>query len=540
MKIENIEVLDAELIERGEKELRNVQRYAVSKKGMVSTQHYRATEAGVEMLEQGGNAVDAAVAAAFALGVCEPASSGLGGQTMMLLHLEEKRQKIALDGSSRAPNRVRTEKLVKKRQRQRGYSATTVPSTPAVLDYVLKTYGTMPLSEVLKPAIRLAEDGFVVSELFHLLSKREHKRLRRYNSGDVFLTPGRQPYKPLSVLNQPALANTLKILAKKGTHDFYLGSIAAKIDEDMEKNGGYLRRDDLAHIPDPVERKPLSGKFKSMRIMTMPPPGAGRTLIEILNILENFTEKELNLEKKRGLLRLIEATRQSQIDRKDRPYDPSLYSQVEEKLMIRMEYAENVAKRIRKSMKKKPELHGDTTHLSVMDKFGNAVALTQSIEKVFGSFAMTPELGFLYNNYLDAYEFMDISHPYYLRPNGVPWASVAPTIIYRGKNPYIAIGSPGSLRIAPAIAQVLLRLMYTSPFEAIEAPRVHCTYNGKVSLEASRMRSDIPGYLEKRGFTIDRRDAYSFYLGCVQMVLREKNKFIGVADPRRDGSAGGP
>ena len=200
-------------------------------------------------------------------------------------------------------------------------------------------------------------------------------------------------------------------------------------------------------------------------------------------------------------------------------------------------YAERVAKRIKKRIRNK----GETTHLSVMDKEGNVVALTQSIERVYGSFSASPELGFLYNNYMSAFEYNDISHPYYLRPAAVPWASVAPTIVFKGPPPWLTIGSPGSERIVSAVLQVLLRLERgATPFDAVEAPRMHCSIKGKVSLEATRMRDDIPKLLKRHGFDIDVRDPYSFYLGCVQIVIKEKSNFIGVADPRRDGSAMGP
>jgi gamma-glutamyltranspeptidase/glutathione hydrolase len=175
-----------------------------------------------------------------------------------------------------------------------------------------------------------------------------------------------------------------------------------------------------------------------------------------------------------------------------------------------------------------------------MDRYGNVVALTQSIERVYGACAASPELGFLYNNYMLAFEDEDITHPYYLRPNAVPWASVAPTIIFKERKPWVAVGSPGSARIVSSIAQVLLRLKNQLPFEAVDAPRLHCSVEGTVSLEAARMRTDIPVALERHGFRIDVRDPYSFYLGCVQMVMRDGDKFTGVADPRRDGSAGGP
>jgi gamma-glutamyltranspeptidase/glutathione hydrolase len=152
----------------------------------------------------------------------------------------------------------------------------------------------------------------------------------------------------------------------------------------------------------------------------------------------------------------------------------------------------------------------------------------------------TPSLGFLYNDYLSAYDVDDISHPYYLRPNAPPWGSVAPTIGFRGRRPWLAIGSPGSERIVTAILQVLLRLGSHTPFDAVAAPRLHATLDGKVSLEISRFRDDLPPLLEKHGFTVDPRDPFSFYMGCVQMVMRSREGLIGVADPRRDGSAGGP
>jgi gamma-glutamyltranspeptidase/glutathione hydrolase len=141
---------------------------------------------------------------------------------------------------------------------------------------------------------------------------------------------------------------------------------------------------------------------------------------------------------------------------------------------------------------------------------------------------------------MSAFEYDDISHPYYLRPNASPWASVAPTIVLRGRRPWLAIGSPGSERITPSIVQVLLRLTTHSPFEAVDAPRLHCSIDGEVSLEASRMRDDIPKMLRRHGFEIREREPYAFYLGCVQLVLRERKGFVGVADPRRDGSAAGP
>ena len=514
------------------------QRLAVSREGMVATQHHAATAAGVAMLDAGGNAFDAAVAAAFALGVCEPAASGLGGQTMVLVHDAVAGRTFALDGSSRAPNRATQDALVNPRaERRRGYRSTTVPSTPAVLDYLRETQGTLPLADLLQPAIDLAENGYRVSRLQHSLTKREAKYLRKGTAGAIFLREGRHLFRTGAVFRQPALGATLRQLAEQGVADFYLGEIAATIEADMERHDGFIRRDDLAQVPQPIERRPLTGRFFGHRVFTMPPPGAGRTLIEMMNIHQHLPENRRDSQTRAGAVLLAETIRRAFLDRADRPFDPAFYPQHAEKRMLRDDYAQEIAGAINRRYSG----HGETTHLSVMDRAGNAVALTQSIENVYGSCAATSELGFLYNNYMSAFEHKDISHPYYLRPNAVPWASVAPTIVFRGRRPWLVIGSPGSERITPSILQVLIRLMHgDTPLEAVTAPRLFCSLSGCVSLEASRLRDDLPQVFEERGLTVDRREAFSFYLGCVQLVVRERNELYGVADPRRDGSAGGP
>jgi len=511
------------------------QRFALSRRGMVATQHFLATDAGVEMLEAGGNAIDAAVASAFALGVCEPQASGLGGQSMAMIHIADPRRTFALDGSSLAPNRAHPESLRGSR-RIRGYTATTVPSSPAVLGYLLSQYGTLPLERVLAPAIRLAVEGVRWTELQHGLLLREHKNLRKFNAREIFLGPGRRVPAPGSLLRQPVLARTLRRLGSHGVEDFYRGRIARTIVRDMEANGGLIHADDLARMPTPIERRPISARFRNLRILTFPPPGAGRALVQMLNILDEFEPGEIDPETPRGALLLALVMHQAAMDRADRPFDPNLYPQIRRRRMVDPDRARSLARKFRKRIRG----GGETTHLSVMDREGNVVALTQSIERVFGAMVATPELGVLYNDYLSAYDVDDMSHPYYLRPNSPPWGSVAPSIGFRGARPTIAIGSPGSDRIVTAILQVLLQLGAQKPLEAVDAPRLHATLEGKVALEASRFRDDIPPLLEQHGFAIDRRDPYSFYMGCVQMVQRTREGFVGVADPRRDGSAAGP
>ena len=514
------------------------QRVATGRRGMVATAHPGATAAGVSALEAGGNAVDAAVAAALALGVCEPAASGLGGQTMMVLHLAGEGRTFALDGSSRAPNLATTGAFENfRKERRRGHRATTVPSSPAVYDYAVGRYGRLRTAEVLGPAIRLAAEGYRVSELQERLTRRELKHLRASpGTAALFLRQGRLPYRAGTTFRQPILAGTLQRLAEAGLEDFYLGETAAGIVTDMEANGGFIRADDLAQIPQTIERDTLTGGFRASRVHTMPPPGAGRTLIEMMNIHQALPTGLRDLDSPEGAVLLAETIRRAFRDRQDRPFDPAVYPQVDQKKMLSRRYARDLAAEMVRSIGGS----GETTHLSVMDAEGNAVALTQSIENVYGACAASPELGFLYNNYLSAFEHHDIAHPYYLRPNAVPWASVAPTLLLRDGRCHLAIGSPGSERIAPSILQVLVRLARLSPLAAVEAPRLHCSLDGVVSLEAPRFSNEIAEALEQRGFELDRREAYAFYLGCVQLVLRRDGEFTGVADPRRDGTAAGP
>ena len=327
------------------------QRIAVSKHGMIATQQFEATNACVEILEEGGNAIDAAVAAAFAVGVCEPMASGLGGQTMMLIYVPQLRKTLAIDGSSRAPSRAVIEDFTKKEIRLIGHRATTVPSTPAVLGYVLKTYGTLPLVRVLEPAIRLAEKGYPITELQHALQIREKDNWENGNAARFFLKDG-NPYPVGAVFKQPVLAETLRRIGQKEIEEFYQGEMAAQIEDDMFKHEGFVRRDDLAKIPYPIERRPISCRLEGYRVMTFPPPAAGRTLIEMLNILGQFQPKKYNPNLLMGTLLLIETIRRAQLDRRDRPFDPNFYPQVQDRRMLSEDYAKLAGKQIQSRMKK--------------------------------------------------------------------------------------------------------------------------------------------------------------------------------------------
>ncbi|MGB3479155.1 MAG: gamma-glutamyltransferase [bacterium] len=517
--------------------------------GMIATAFPDATKAGVQMFKKGGNAVDAACAAALALGVCEPQSSGLGGQTMLLISTNNK--VLAIDGSSRAPSLAHVSAIYKG-DRTCGYRATTVPSTPATLWYVNKHYGNLPWKTIMKPAIQIAERGYKITPLQHKLQKREMENFDKVpsQSGKNYFFDNGRPYEPGTIFRQPELALLLKKLAHKGVEEFYTGDTAKQIDADVRENGGLLRYDDLALIPWPIVRKPLRRKFRSLTIYSMPPPCAGRTLLFTLMMANTIKPKHLHSDEMKRTLLLVVIFRKALLERSDRPFDPNFYPQVTEKEMLSKEYVHQCITEITRDThihipirETRDEVLGETTHLSVIDKDGIAVSLTQSIEKAYGSKAAAAGLGFLYNNYMIDFEYKHIAHPFYLRPNAVPWATVAPTLIYYGDDIWMAVGSPGSERIFSSITQFLLHVIdqHQPISEAMMAPRLHCSLGGRVSLEADRFPNGLVDLFQEKGYRIDKRPNFSFYLGAIHAVLKKQSGagFQGVAERRRDGMAGG-
>lgn len=523
---------------------------AVADGGMVATAFPLATRAGVRMLERGGNAVDAACAAAFALSVCEPHGSGLGGQAMAMVHIDGRT--IALDGSSRVPSLTHLDRL-DKNDRSLGYRSATVPSLPAFLGYLHLRYGRMDWPTVIEPAIDIARNGYAVSALQNRLQNRELDLffgVPSRSGARYFLKDGLRPYDAGDLFVQPELAGVLEVLADQGPRAFYLGDIARRISDNMEANGGFLRADDLALIPWPIERPILERSYRDISVRTIPPPAAGRSLLLVLLMLNHISSQFLAQDSPRTYHLLAETFRKAFLRRRQHPIDPNHYSQSPDKPMIDPVFARKLIESIRETIDPGLPLRdfvhpgGETTHLSIMDHEGNAVGISQSIESIFGSKAAAEGLGFMYNNYLNTMEIKDPSHPYYIRPNAVPWSSVAPTIMFLKNQPWLVVGSPGSERIFSTVSQFLIHMVDggMSMAEAVRHPRLHCSMGGRISLEAERFDPAIIDHLEALGYEIDRRQAYSFYLGAIQAVMkcRTRKGFHGVAEVRRDGTADGP
>lgn len=520
--------------------------------GMVSTASPYATNAGALMLEMGGNAVDAAVAAAFCLGVTEPQASGLGGQSMALLHIGEKEKKtIAVDGSSRAPYFISLGDFNKKPLKN-GIKATTVPSTPAVLGYLLDKYGTLPFEEVLKPAIKTARKGYELSKLQNMLLARENKNITDEYARSFFYKKN-EPRQWGSTVFQDDLANILESMANEGWKDFYTGKIGVKLIDDMENRQGLIKKEDLMKIPIPLERKPLKGSYCGFFLETFPPPGAGRALFQILNTLENFGPGNLEVNSKDYYQVMALAFHAALMNREHFPVDPERFHQVDDKWMIQKKNGIYTADRIKEALGlnvydeiKMPKTSGETTHLSVADKHGNAVGITQSIEKVYGAKTMAANLGFFYNNYMSAFNVKDVMHPYYLLPGAKPYSSVAPTLVKdKAGKAQMIIGSPGSERISTVLSQILSGVLaYGKDIEDVIAwPRIHAGSGKRAYMESEIITKELIGLFDQLGFEIIDKGDKSFYMGCVQAVLMPKEPeglFMGAADPRRDGTCKGP
>ena len=502
--------------------------------GMVATAHYLATAAGVGMLEAGGNAMDAAVAASFALSVCEPANSGLGGMAMMVVHLAGSRRTFVLDGACPAPRAATARAVSAAPERYFGHAAVAVPTLVAVMRAALERHGTLAAPVVLAPAIRLAREGVPSTHVQSHLAARAATRLRAGAAGALLLAPDGSALSPGSLLRQPKLARTLERLAADGLEDFHRGAIAGEIERDMQRHGGFVAREDLAAAADPPEKSALIGRAGELICATVGPPGGGLTLLEMLRIHAAFGDDAPPPDSPEWCALVAAIIRRAREDR--RRYRFEIGPESNAVPLNDDAHAAAAAEEIRRAFRG----DGETTHVSVADRHGNVVALTQSLERIYGARVAHPELGLVYNGYLKAFKIRNRSHPHYLRPGAVARSNAAPTILFRGGRPWAALGSTGSERMASGIFEVALRLFARSPFEAVHAPRLHCTPDGRVLLERRRFAPEARKCLERHGFRLKSLASYSFHVGGLQLVAFDGGAWVGVADPRRDGAAAGP
>lgn len=516
--------------------------------GAVSSASPEATAAGVEVLERGGNAIDAAVAVSLALGVSEPAGSGIAGQTVVLVR-PPAGGTFVINGTTWSPRSLPDD--VSKEQLKYGHTAATVPSTLRVLDFAWRRYGSgdVSWSTLLQPAIRIAEEGFVVGPFRQRAFRFYHENLvRQPAAAAIFTRADGRPYQVGEVFRQPLLARTLERLAAAGASDFYRGAIAAEIVADMQANGGWITKQDLAEFPEPVVLPALSGTYRGHDVDTLPPPFGGWVVLQILNVLERSDAVRLAADDVERRLLLLEALRIGHGSRRQHPVTDYVNYHDEVAANISKAEARRLLTEYRSWLASAGpgEQGGETTHFSVVDGDGMAVAVTQSIDSYFGASVVHPQLGFLYNNYMQGFQVDDPAAPYALEPLQMPKSSMSATIMAQDGQAQLVLGSPGSARIISAVAQTVSYWVDVrqNVESAVAAFRVHVVPPDQAYVEGTELAPELLAGMAGHGFRL-LRPTYGVsdsqldpYFGGVHALAFEQGTWTGAADPRRDGRVG--
>ena len=527
--------------------------------GMVATQEAQATRIGVKVLEDGGNAVDAAVAVGFALAVTLPRAGNLGGGGFMLVHEADSGQTHALDYRERAPaastrNMFLDQKEeVDKNKSRFSRHAAGVPGTVAGLVLALERFGTFSLERVIAPAIRLAQEGIEVSsDLAQSLEASKERLTGNKAAARIFFRPDGTPYRAGDRLVQSDLAWSLKQLAAEGASAFYRGAIAERVVEDMEKNNGPITAADLSGYR-PVLRAPVAGSYRGYEIRSMPPPSSGGVhLVQILNILEGFPIAFLGQNSADTIHLMAEAMKLAYADRSLHLGDPD-YWKVPVEGLTSKRYAADLRRGIRLDRARPsntiragnplPYESNETTHFSVMDRAGNAVSNTYTINFSYGSGIVAEGTGILLNNEMDDFSAKTgVPNAYGLiggEANAIeagkrPLSSMTPTIVLKDGRPFLATGSPGGSRIITTTLQVILNVIDhdMNIAAATAAPRVHHQWlPDELRVEAG-LSVDTLDLLMARGHKIVEKNA----MGSTQSVMRVEGGVFGAADPRRPGA----
>jgi gamma-glutamyltranspeptidase/glutathione hydrolase len=501
--------------------------------GVVSAATTEAAAAGVEILELGGNAFDAAVAVALALGVTEPAGSGLGGQAIWLVK-PAGGEPLVIDGSSRAPRSmpdvVTASDLV-------GVRASTVPSTLLVLEAAFERFGSRRVSweQLFAPAIRWAEEGYRPGPFRRAAILRYATELRRDPAGaEIFLGSDGGPRE---LERHSTLAKTLRRLARYGAEDFYHGEIAETVAADIRRRGGWITRRDLADAR--IEMRPaVRGRYRDLDVYSVPPPAAGWVVLRALHLLDSWPSTTLHTQSPDRIVWLGEALADAHATRGRLPISSSGDLEAALEMRLGRDAVAGASNEIESPS-------GETTHFSVADRAGNVVSASLSLNAYFGTRVLSPGLGFLYNDYMREFVLDDPHHPYALRSGARPYSSMSATILERKGRPQLALGSPGSRRIISAVVQTVSRWVDAGqPLQtAVSGTRIHVVpEHSTLMLEERPENARITAALERRGFRIRvpvsslGRGGLDPYFGGIHAVAWEGGTWVGAADPRRDGA----
>ena len=527
--------------------------------GVVSSNHPLASQAGVEILRWGGNAVDAAVTTALTMHVVAPVWSMLGGGAFMAIYLKTQSLIVIIDAREVAPEGAKPSQDIF----ETGYGAIGVPGCLSGCQLALQRYGTISLKDALQPAIRYAENGYEVSRRMRdiLLDNIDDAADKARNfpaMGEIYLKDGNIPALGEKIVCAD-LAKTLSKIANGGPEVYYEGEISEAIASDIQSNGGFVTKEDLSGYR-PRLRQPLAGTYRGYDIFSVPPPSAGgSTIIEALNILENFDLRDLGHNSSPSVHVICEALKYVYSENNKFVADPD-YVNVPIRRIVSKDHAREIAKqidlrkassnvspygadgfdsRVSKSQDAENDsiIGGGTAHLSVIDKERNMISVTDSINYYFGSGVVIKNTGILMNDTM-----RDFS-PEHGRANSVepgkrPRSWMSPTLVLKDGKPFLTLGSAGGPKIVSSVLQVLINVIdFNMDIErAVQAPRFHCQ-GGEISVESS-FPLKIRGELAERGHSVRERDEWWFF-GAVQAVLVDlrTNQICGTADPRRDGIA---
>jgi len=531
--------------------------------GMVVSSDSLATQVGVEILKKGGNAVDAAVAVGFALAVTYPQAGNIGGGGFMVIRMANG-ETVTIDFREKAPMKASENMFLDENgnfvpeKSQVGHLSVGVPGSVAGLLLALEKYGTMSRREVLEPAIELAEKGFIVNEGLANAFKNAFEHFKKFPSTMRYFSKNGQPYSAGDRLVQKDLAKVLKLIRDKGRDGFYKGKVADLIVEEMKRGGGLITYEDLENYQ-PVLRKPVVGNYRGYEIISMGPPSSGGVcLIELLNILENFDLKKYGFGSSYTIHYLVEAMKRVYADRAEYLGDPDFVQIPLDKLLSK-EYAKELASEIdtfyatpssRIIRSVSPTSEGvHTTHYSVVDRWGNVVAVTTTINSYFGSMVAVNGAGFFLNNEMDDFSAKPGAPNQFgllgskansIQPGKRMLSSMTPTIVLKNGKPFLVLGSPGGSTIITSVLQVILNVVDfgMNIQEAVDSPRIHHQwYPDQIFFERRGLPRDVIENLERRGHKLVERAGYQ---GEVQAILIDENGVkYGAVDPRGYGLAMG-
>ena len=520
---------------------------------MVVTQNALATNAGYEILRKGGNAVDASVAVGFALAVTLPRAGNLGGGGFVLIYNKEDDEISSIDYRSAAPKSATSDLFLEGDQVVKfGHLVNAVPGSVAGLLKAHDDHGSLPLADLLKPAIRIARDGFEIThDLNFALQWGKESMIANKTSKEKFYDELEEPIKIKRIFKQPKLAKTLFMISKKGSDIFYKGEIAKWISEESLSNGGLITLEDMASYKAKY-RKPIETSYRGYRIVSMPPAASGGlVLLQTLNILENFDIKTFGHNSAKTIHLLSEAMQRAYADRAEYHGDPDYYA-VPVKEILNKEYSLDLSKKITENRTpdgqifegdlKKYDESPDTTHFSIIDSNGNAVSNTYTLGSSFGSGVTIKQGGFLMNN-----QMRNFSHFYgkadakygtseanKLEPGKRMISTQTPTLVFKPNgNLMMILGSPGGGRIPNIITQVISNVIdhEMSFTESVMAPRINQRLEDDLQLETG-FSPDTVNLLKLRGHNIET----STTMGSVQAIFLEGENIFGVADTRRPGA----